>query len=283
MSTGFPSIAKNDFHTERANDLRSIAEILIRHNIIRDGGPLLSAATKCQQVKDGAYYEYEIPHLLFHDLPQGVMHHARPQNLQATDFCIDLKVDLCGVVLEGNAIEDPFTYLVVDLFISGQMLTEDCSLRTLKCAWHFDRNEEEEAEEKVNSKKRRKNDAPKKGRSPAVHPIYHFQHGGQRVWDLSNYGEQLLLEPPRIAHPPLDGILAIDFVLSNYLGDSWKKLRDQEHRYDEIVKEAQRRCWRAYALTSASLWQNQACDGWQADAIWPQLAASFYPSKSSSH
>ena len=277
MLTGFPSIAKNDFHTERANDLRRMAEILIKYNIIRDGGPLLSAATKCQQVADEAYYEYEIPHLLFHDLPEGVMHHARPQDVKATDFHIDLKVDLCGVVTDDETIEDPFTYLVIDLFIGGEMLTEDCSIRQLKCAWHFDRHEEGG---NVNSTKK---NVPKKGRSHAVHPIYHFQHGGQRVWDLSDYGEQLLLEPPRIAHPPLDGILAIDFVLSNYLGDSWKMLRDQEHRYDEIVKEAQRRCWRAYALTSASLWQNQVYDGWQADAIWPQLAASFYPSKSSSH
>ena len=209
------------------------------------------------------------------------MHHARPQDLQAADFIIDLKVEVCGVVPDEEVVEDPFTYLVVDLVIGGEMLAEDCSLRPLKCAWHFDRHEEATTAGKA-TKKQRERDAVKKGRSHAVHPIYHFQHGGQRVWDLFDYGEQLLLEPPRIAHPPLDGILAIDFVLSNYLGDSWKKLRDQEHRYDDLVREAQRRCWRAYALASAALWQNETYShAWRADVIWPQLAASFYPSKPS--
>lgn len=142
MPTAFHSSLKNDFHSARANELRQMEEILLRHRLIRDAGPLLSAATTCQGNKDVSYYKYEIPHLLFPDLPKGMMHHARPQNAEAGDFTIDLKVDLCGVVPDESILEDPFTYLVVDIFIGGQVITNDGDVRDLKCAWHLDRHEE---------------------------------------------------------------------------------------------------------------------------------------------
>lgn len=267
------AVASSGFHIERSNDLASLGEILTRREIIRDAAPLLSAASNCRQITDEGLYGYKIPHLIFHKLPEGLMHHARPQGVNCVDFTIDVTVDLCGLVLDEAAEQDPFTALTVDILISGEaFIGED--VKTLKCAWHLDKHEEDEEPVKTEkqAKEGDKPHKPRKGRSFAIHPLYHFQHGGHRVWELADYGEQLLLEPPRIAHPPLDGVLAIDFVLSNYLGDEWKLLREQDEVYVRLVREAQGRCWRPYALATAALWRaNPLSHVWPANDIWPQL------------
>ena len=52
-----------------------------------------------------------------------------------------------------------------------------------------------------------------------VHPRFHFQFGGKDFAHLDEAIRGVLLsEAPRLACAPLDGVLAIDFVLSHYAG-----------------------------------------------------------------
>jgi hypothetical protein len=89
-----------------------------------------------------------------------------------------------------------------------------------------------------------------------AHPRYHFQIGGQKVWDRPSheFGSQLILETPRIAHPPLDAILAIDFILANYYSETWSNLLDKDGRYADLVETAQEIFWRPYLFAAASKW-----------------------------
>ncbi len=56
----------------------------------------------------------------------------------------------------------------------------------------------------------------------------------------------LLLEAPRPALAPLDGILAIDFVLSHYHGTIWEDLRLMDPRYARLRAPSMRRYWGPY-------------------------------------
>lgn len=68
-------------------------------------------------------------------------------------------------------------------------------------------------------------------------------------------GDTLLLDPPRLMHPPMDGILAIDFVLANYAGKIWKSLRDDE-QYKRLVVPQFEKIWKPYFGSVTDSWIN---------------------------
>lgn len=122
---------------------------------------------------------------------------------------------------------DRFSRLEVNIIIGCKMGDVDHL-----DAWHFDRH----------ITNANGGNAPK-----AAHPLYHFQRGGFRMHGLENdVGRTLILEAPRIAHPPLDIILAVDFLVSNYSGLEWQQLRSN-HEYSKTVKESQDIFWKPYA------------------------------------
>lgn len=58
-----------------------------------------------------------------------------------------------------------------------------------------------------------------------IHPHFHLTWGGDTMKGLG-LGDVLLLPTPRISYPPLDIILGIDFVLSNFVkADIYKKIQ----------------------------------------------------------
>lgn len=72
---------------------------------------------------------------------------------------------------------------------------------------------------------------------------------------VDQLGRTLLLDPPRLMHPPMDGILAIDFVLANYAGSAWKALRE-DPQYTNLIVPQFKRFWKPYFDAVASSWEN---------------------------
>lgn len=110
-----------------------------------------------------------------------------------------------------------------------------------------------------------------------MHPVYHLHYGGNRLDStIQNedhcYGDSLFLDSPRLAHPPMDAILGVDFVLTNYVSqESFRTLRE-DNQYQNLVKAAQSRVWRPYIQALAHSWSPvpDRCD-WKDKTIWPQL------------
>lgn len=76
-----------------------------------------------------------------------------------------------------------------------------------------------------------------------IHPYYHFHAGGHNIGDRDP-GELLLINSPRLAHPPMDIFLAIHFVILNFFNT--KDFRDQKEilnneAYQLIIERAQKR------------------------------------------
>ncbi|WP_415838537.1 hypothetical protein, partial [Rahnella bruchi] len=86
-----------------------------------------------------------------------------------------------------------------------------------------------------------------------IHPMYHFHHGGRKMYNHQDYGNIMIMDAPRVAHPPLDIVLSIDFVIANFLGDKWNLLM-QDSAYTSLIKNAQDRWWRQYYLDIAAFW-----------------------------
>ena len=107
-----------------------------------------------------------------------------------------------------------------------------------------------------------------------VHPVYHFQYGGKKLPKFKEWDKYVFLDSPRLAHPPLDAVLAIDFVISNYFPGKWRDLRD-DGAYTNLIRNAQDRCWRPYSYAVAYQWPPvppvPAETAWSGEDIWPQL------------
>lgn len=245
-----------EYRKLRAEELRRLAQILNDEGLVRDVSPLQSAAGMCAIpcVRDRVeYWEYDLIDLRFYDTDEDSLRHVRPESVK--EIWIELAVTLRGLCLEDGSLEDPFSHLGVDILIKGI----DGTGRELTCAWHLDKHIREQ------------------GDNPAAlaHPEYHFQHGGRKVWSLTDYGLNLILETPRLAHPPMDAILAVDFVLSNYVGKKWMVLHSDNSAYRELIKASHERCWSPYALSTATISRLVTeYTPWSAKLNWPQIILS---------
>lgn len=269
-----------EFRKERANELRRLAGVLLEEEVIRDHAPILGAAAdansrrliekedkekedrrKERKGKGGKekeaepereeYWGYTFQGLEFHVIDKDSSRHARPDGAEI--LSIELSISLEGPCLDDDDFRNPFSTLGVDIVAFG--MSSDGS-ENLKCAWHLDKHIH------------KKGDAP----SSLAHPMYHFQYGGNNVSQLKSYGEHLILDPPRIAHPPLDTILAVDFILSNYCGTKWNDLRLKNTTYRDLVAFAQERYWTPYALSTATICNSLIVNSpWKVQEIWPQM------------
>jgi hypothetical protein len=243
-----------DFRKARQSELLRLADVLHKRNLIQDPGPLSAAASLCvrRDLRHGQHFwGYHLDGLIFAKVDIESFRHSRPENSQISS--LELGITLSGPCLDDNAPDNPFSSLSGDIIVTG--VTADRQ-KTLKCAWHLDKHIREVGDAE-----------------PALaHPEYHFQHGGKNIRLLGDYGLHQILESPRIAHPPLDAILLVDFILSNYCGSEWKKLRLEDSTYKELVVSAQERYWAPYALATAVVSKAiTVTSPWKAKEIWPQL------------
>lgn len=123
-------------------------------------------------------------------------------------------------------------------------------------SWHFDRHIVNEGDNSPED----------------AHPLYHFQYGGRNFSEIKEeLGRVLLLPSPRIGHPPMDIILAVDFVLSNFCGIVWRGLRDN-NEYKSKVVSAQERYWRPYMESIFSWWGvGKRANQEYLESLWPHL------------
>jgi len=132
-------------------------------------------------------------------------------------------------VCDDTAELDPLTRLECTFIVT----TQDTNGNELINSWHLDRHIQEDNED-----------------SYFIHPLYHFQYGGKTLTENEEYeyGNILLLDTPRIAVPPMDGMIAIDYILGNYYGEYWRKIRE-ENRYLEALNNSTSIFWKPYYNT----------------------------------
>jgi len=168
-------------------------------------------------------------------------------------FNIDLKIDY-NKLIEGD---DPFSKFCLNILIHGKNKNNQNS--KIRYAIHFDRHNKEE-EQRQNAK------------SPIQpHPAYHFQFGGNKLKDEDiDYGQALFLDSPRIMYHPMELILSIDFILSNFFPTIWDKIKS-DRQYKKILKKYQKYFVQPYFQSIVNSFDTNATSNWNAQDIYPQL------------
>lgn len=237
-------ISPNVIRQRIFSNLMSLVQILRndRSGVVINPDTLLSAANQAIKDTKNMNWAYEVADLhLRVNTPQNVF----PQGCGGEWLNIYMNLNLRGQC--NDELDDGLTDLVLEIRIETESKQNICS-------WHFDRHI-------VDAKSM----PPKE-----AHPLYHFQHGGHAMNDLAeSLGKTLLLPAPRLAFPPMDAVLAIDFILSNFAGNCWQKLRD-ETMYSKLLKEAQYKHWRPYIKRLASWWDQGPRDE-KILELWPHL------------
>lgn len=252
------------FRLERASELDQFARVLNKSGIC-DASNIFEAV---KQLKDFDYvpkievddpvnydwwgYDTGDINFYFEQLPR----HTHPEN--ATNLCLSLSVRLIADYKDFLTISDPYKHLEFNIVISGGYINKETKKSfELITSYHLDRHLFKEGD----------NDPED------CHPIYHLQFGGRKLEKkYRDFGNSLILDAPRVVHYPMDVILGVDFVLSNFFSLTWRRLR-QDGEYVNLVRDYQSYFWKPYAHSNASHWKPFAQQNvnWDPIAIWPQL------------
>jgi hypothetical protein len=241
---------------EMAEDLDALGRVLSHKSICRDSGPLYKAASACRASKGKSSWAYDLQ-LVFEAFPGR---HPMPENLDMLE--VQMLVDVEGHFTDADIPVDPFSSLVFELIIHGTVST---GARKYRCSWHLDRHVDNGG--KLSTSSDEEEEDPDE-----VHPRYHVHFGGRRMQG-GDYGDAIIVDVPRLAHPPLDAILGVDFVLANFRGNEWRKLMQDDAQYQSLLKNSQRRAWRPYVIALESCWKTSApaVGAWSPQDVWPSL------------
>ena len=233
------------YFDERVSELHQLAAILAKVEGVRSVDPLNQAHVS--KLEEGECWALTLVGLTF-DLEGDELEahrHARPPGLASVELVLDVRLE--GWCEPKDSLRDPFRQLSVECILTGTRSGDTLH----HSAWHLERHSAASAD------------------GDFAHPAYHLQYGGMRLPKKIDLGHHLVLDSPRVAHPPLDAVLAIDFLVSNYMPSLWCDLRSNNPGYETLVKQAQARYWRPYALECTSHWSSED-SGWNGPAIWPQ-------------
>ncbi|WP_156108969.1 hypothetical protein [Hymenobacter sp. APR13] len=188
-------------------------------------------------------WEYELKDFSFPSQTLKIAELDKVHPVTVKNYKVVLSIEASGTFIDAGTVEDPIKDLEVNIVVTDLPGEEP---ESIYCAWHLDSH------------------PPKNSKGPTAskfaHPRYHWQYGGKKVWENINpdfYGSHLLLESPRLPHPPLDIILAIDFVFANYYAKQWQTLREDDE-YQRVIEEAQERFWKPYFLKIQDNWMNRS-------------------------
>lgn len=145
-----------------------------------------------------------------------------------------------------DTIKDPFKYLTFNMVVLGR----DRNKQYIN-SWHLDRHIG--------------------GVTKEAHPIYHMHYGGAKLKGR-NLGDSLLLDAPRLVHYPMEFILGIDFILSNFFPKEWEYLLS-ETDYPITIKKYQKYFLMPYSYSFTSHWNNNLGKKveWSSKDICPTL------------
>ena len=190
---------------------------------------------------DSSHWDYSISKLEFKNI--HLERHLRPsfitnklKDRKGTSKLILSVACSCDISSKTNTIVDPIHSLATKILINFEHWEKDPEdLKVAQCCWHLD-----------------KHDATKK--TQTSHPLYHYEFGGTEISKSENfnYGDFIIIDAPRIMHPPMDIVLAIDFVIKNYYKNDDHKVLTEQAQYKKNIRNAQLRIWRPYAILLAS-------------------------------
>ncbi len=220
------------FRSELASDIDKVFEWLKDADItiIGDVSSIISALkssnakTIPNESTKESYWGYELDNFVLKltNRPRNTL----PKKAKALEIIFDNHIVSDHEDLD--SIKDPFKYLIFNMVILGR----DKNKKQYINSWHLDRHLGGETKE--------------------AHAIYHMHYGGAKLNGRS-LGDSLLLDAPRLVHYPMDFILGIDFILSNFFPSEWDYLLNKTE-YPMVIQKYQKYFLKPYSFALASHW-----------------------------
>ncbi len=93
------------------------------------------------------------------------------------------------------------------------------------------------------------------GAAKEPHPVYHLQYDVNPTKSATHdSGVVMYLDTPRLMHCPLDFILGVGFLTSNFFPTAFESLLE-EREYHSLYSQYQERIWKPYFHTLANHWK----------------------------
>ncbi len=186
------------------------------------------------------FWNYKIDKIVFKlnsDIPKKKL------PISASDLKLIISIEVSG---DTNKVEeiDPFQTLAFNFTIKGDFICDKTdTVKKALTTFHLDRhiynNDDNEPIE--------------------PHPFYHLQFGGKNLIDeyggKIDTGELLVLETPRIAHHPMETILGLDYLISNFYPKVRKGLMNGNQEYRRLIQKYQEKIIKPYFLSISSNWE----------------------------
>lgn len=159
------------------------------------------------------------------------LRHIRPLGFSNLEIIIDLEI--ISNIDDWDKLNDPFVSLNFRSHMKG---TNSLTGKTHYLSFHIDRHNGAKTVE--------------------LHPLYHLQYiqnANAKPKDEFDHGESLQMDIPRMMHFPMELILGVSFVISNFSPKIYDKLI-QDRRYVNLCKIYQERVWRPYINSLENFW-----------------------------
>jgi|SRR5690554_426322 len=178
---------------------------------------------------------------------QSSLKHISPSGFTNVEVIIEL--DLESKVSDWDELNDPFCSLNFRSLIKG---TNPKTGKIHYLSFHIDRHNGEETSE--------------------IHPLYHLQYlqnNKVKPKQQFDYGESMQLDVPRMMHLPMDIILGVSTMLSNFSPSTYSKLVNNR-QFVNLCKEYQQKIWRPYFNSIENYWLKNPVE-WDAKLNCPYL------------
>jgi hypothetical protein len=250
-----------------ATDLRKLSDVLHSYFPTAEISSIESAITQLRndqfipqiphEASNNNLWGYNLNSIIFKF--DSIPRHTIPSNCK--DLKIILDLNAIGNNYDPVKLDDPLKWLEFNIVIEATKFTDN-KPRQVRVSYHLDRHiigkEETEAE--------------------FPHPIYHFQFGGRKLTNESELdtGDLLVLDSPRIGHYPMEAVLGIDFILSNFFPKTWRKMKTESSEYNNLIEEYQEHFIKPYIHMHSSHWKYEhetltKTITWSPIMICPQL------------
>lgn len=224
------------FKQSRAADLKAVAASIEK---ALGGGvntsPILVAASRIERkvpipkskVLNPNFWGYEI---IDFQIPVDTVKHIRPKGIIGQKVELTLNMKMIADFTQWDTMNDPFIELNFQVVIRGISETGEHYL-----VFHVDRHDMSCTL-----------DEP--------HPVYHIQYSNNPFNQPDfNYGSTLMIDTPRILHYPIDFILGIGFLTSNFFPIAFDLLLNDGY-FNSLYRKYQEKIVRPYVHTMASYW-----------------------------
>ena len=230
-------------------DLETLSSILTSYSVCQEYSAVYKASQECQYDFGENEWGYSCEGIQFRidEKISGTI----PSDIE--EIFLSLSVRISGQINDLNHLKDPLQTYQLDLDITGNRIEKD-SIIAHYSAWHLDKH------------------IPEIGDSATkrIHPCYHLQFGGKNM-EAIDYGEAIILSSPRIPYPPMDVVLGVHFILSDFFHYNQMIPIIEDSEYRQIVRNSQRRLWKPYYQASSTHWNSEDECQWNPIDILPML------------